>query len=366
MKKLLASLLAVAMMLSVAACATTGTTDTANAAPEEQSAAATDTQAPEPEATEPAAKELKHVDFLLNWTIAADHSPYYVALDKGWYEEAGLDVNIIIGQGSGYSVTAIDAGTADIAIADAPVVFKYHNQGAAAKIIGIIFDKHPNAMYFWDDSGITKPQDIVGKTVAVPETDGHKVMWPAFAAMIGVDPDSVEFVNIESTAKVSALASHNADVVFELLTAYPNFESAIPEGGFSYFLWSDYGFNCYAHSYITNSATIESDPEMLSAFLDVTYRAWEYTLNNPEEAIDILSKYQSINKDDLVKSLYIEFNFLKTENYKANGIGYIDPAKMQQTWDLVNTYQEPLTFDVSEIYDASFLPQTPYTDFTME
>ena len=82
-------------------------------------------------------------------------------------------------------------------------------------------------------------------STAVPETDGHKVMWPAFAAMIGVDPDSVEFINIESTAKVSALASHNADVVFELLTGYPNFASAIPDGGFSYFLWADYGFNCF-------------------------------------------------------------------------------------------------------------------------
>lgn len=366
MKKLLAAILAVAMMLSFAACTTAEEADTTTAAPEDQTATAADTETTDAEAEEPAEKELKHVDFLLNWTIAADHSPYYVALDKGWYEDAGLDVNIIIGQGSGYSATAIDAGTADIAIADAPVVFQYRNQGAKDKIIGIIFDKHPNAMYFWDDSGITCPQDIVGKTVAVPETDGHKVMWPAFAALIGVDPDSVEFVNIESTAKVSALASHNADVVFELLTGLPNFESAIPEGGFSYFLWSDYGFNCYAHSYITNDETITSDPEMLSAFLDVTYRAWEYTLNNPEEAIEILSKYQSINKDDLLKSLYIEFNFLKTENYKANGIGYIDPAKMQQTWDLVNTYQAELNFGVDEIYDASFLPQTPYTDFTMD
>jgi NitT/TauT family transport system substrate-binding protein len=365
MKKLMASILAVAMVLSFMACTAEGTETTAEA-PEEQSAAVTETESSDAEAEQTDEKELKHVDFLLNWTIAADHSPYFVALDKGWYEEVGLDVNVIIGQGSGYSVTAIDAGTADIAIADAPVVFQYRNQDAKAKIIGIIFDNHPNAMYFWDESGITKPQDIVGKTVAVPETDGHKVMWPAFAAMIGVDPDSVEFVNIESTAKVSALASHNADVVFELLTGLPNFESAIPEGGFSYFLWSDYGFKCYAHSYIASDETIENDPEMLRAFLDATYRAWEYTLNNPEEAIEILSQYQSINKDDLLKALYIEFNFLKTENYKANGIGYIDAEKMQQTWDLVNTYQSELSFGVDEIYDAGFLPETPYTGFTME
>lgn len=361
MKKLLSLLLVLVMALGLFACAPA----TEQPVKTDPPASGGTTETPKPAETN-APKELKKVDFLLNWTIAADHSPYYVALDKGWYEEAGLDVNIIIGQGSGYSATAIDAGTADIAIADAPVAFKYRQEGAAVKIIGIIFDNHPNSMYFFDDSGITKPQDIVGKTVAVPETDGHKVMWPAFAAMIGVDPNSVEFVNIESTAKVSALASRNADVVFELLTGLPNFESAIPEGGFSYFLWSDYGFNCYAHSYVTNDETIANDPEMLKTFLDVTYRAWEYTLNNPEEAIEILSSYQSINTVDYLKALKLEFKFLKTENYKQNGIGYINPEKMQQTYDLVNTYQVELGYDVNDIYDASFLPATPYTGFTME
>ncbi|NLD34180.1 MAG: ABC transporter substrate-binding protein [Clostridiales bacterium] len=311
-------------------------------------------------------QELEKVDFLLNWTIAADHAPYYVALKNGWYEEAGIDLNIIIGKGSGFSVTSIDSEMADIAIADAPVVFKFRQEGAAAKIIGIIFDKHPNGMFFYDDSGIKQPADVAGKTVAVPATDGHKVMWPAFAALIGVDPESVEFVNIEPTAKVSALASRNADVVFELLTGIPNFQAAIPQGGFSWFLWADYGFECYAHSYITSDKTIEERPEMLKKFLDVTYRAWEWTVNNPAEAMEILSEYQPINKADLLKSLQIEMDFLKTERYKERGMGYIDPMQIQATYDLVNTYQEKLDYPVEDIYNASFLPETPYNNFELE
>ena len=305
---------------------------------------------------------LEKVDLLLNWTIAADHAPYYVAIKNGWYEEAGLDVNVIIGQGSGYSATMIDAGKADIAISDAPVVFAYKEQGADVKIIGTIFDRHPNSMFFYKDTGIEKPQDIVGKTVAVPATDGHKVMWPAFASMIGVDPDSVEFVNIDSTAKVSALVSRNADVVFELLTGYPNFATAIPEDQFSYFLWADYGFECYAHSYITSSKTIEERPEMLRKFLDVTYRAWEYTITHPEEAIRILAEYQPINIDDLVASLIIEQSFIITDRFKEHGIGYIDPAGIQATYDLVNTYQTKLNYAPEDIYDDSFSPAVPYNN----
>ena len=159
MKRMLSLLLALAMVFALCACGAD-----APAAPAEPAAPAAPADPATPEAPAEPAKpaELKKVKFLLNWTIAADHSPYFVALEKGWYEEAGLDVEVIIGQGSGYSVTAIDAGTADIAIADAPVVFQYRQQGAMAKIIGIIFDNHPNSMYYWEDSGITKPQDLVG------------------------------------------------------------------------------------------------------------------------------------------------------------------------------------------------------------
>ena len=171
MKKFLAVLLVLAMALSLAACTQEKAADA-----DQPAKTADDVKTADDAKNDSEKKELTPVNFLLNWTIAADHSPYYVALNKGWYEEAGLDVNVIIGQGSGYSATAIDAGTADIAICDAPVAFQYRENGAAVKIIGIVFDNHPNSMYFWDDSGITKPQDIVGKTVAVPETDGHKVM----------------------------------------------------------------------------------------------------------------------------------------------------------------------------------------------
>ena len=308
-----------------------------------------------------AAKPLEKVTFLLNWKITGDHSPYYVALKKGWYKEEGLDVDVLLGQGSGYSVQVVDTGKADIAISDAPVPITNRAQGAKVKIIGIIFDKHPNCMFFWKDSGITKPQDVAGKTVAVPATDGHKVMWPAFAKQIGVDADSVKFVNIEPAAKVSALASKKADAVFELYTGKPFMEKAIPPDKLGYIVWSDYGFNAYAHSYIASDATVKNKGDMLRKFLKATYRAWDYTLKNPKEAIDILAEYHPINKDDYVANLTVVMDFFKTERYRNNGIGYIDPGRMRETVELVAKYMNvKMDFPPEDVYDASFLPSPPY------
>jgi NitT/TauT family transport system substrate-binding protein len=249
------------------------------------------------------AADLTKVDFQLNWKISGAHAAYYVAVKKGWFQEEGLDVNIILGQGSGYTVKVLQAKKAHIGIADAPVPIKGIAQGAQIKIVGIIFDKHPNSMFFWKGSGIEKPQDIVGKTVAVPAADGHKVMWPAFAKQIGVAPDSVRFINIEPAAKVVSLATKKADVVFELYTGKPFMEKAIPADKLGNFLWSDYGFNAYAHSLVVRNDVIESNPEMVRKFLKAAYRGWDFTVQNPEEAIMILSEYHPINHTDFVANL---------------------------------------------------------------
>ena len=308
-----------------------------------------------------AAPKTTKVNFQLNWKITGDHSPYYVALKKGWFAEEGLEVNIIIGQGSGYTVQALEAGKAEIGISDAPVPIKLRAEGAKVKIVGIIFDKHPNCMYFWKDSGITKPQDLVGKTVAVPASDGHKVMWPAFAKQIGIDAASVKFVNIEPAAKVAALASRSADVVFELYTGKPFMEKAIPPDKLGYLIWSDYGFNAYAHSYIARDEVIEKNPELIRKFLKVAYRAWDFTLKNPEEAINILSEYHPINRDDYLANLKLVIEFFKTDRYKKYGIGYIDPERMRDTVDTVAKYMNvKVNFKPEEAYTSKFLPDPPY------
>lgn len=308
-----------------------------------------------------APEELQKMNFQLNWKVMGDHAPYYVALKKGWFEEEGLDVNIIIGQGSAYTVQALDTGKAEMGISDAPVPIKLRAEGANIKIVGIIFDKHPNSMYFWKDSGITKPSDIAGKTVAVPASDGHKVMWPAFARLIGVDPGDVKFVNIEPAAKVAALASRNVDVVFELYTGKPFMEKAIPAEELGYFIWADYGFNAYAHSYIARDDVIENNPEMIRKFLKAAYRAWKFTLENPEEAIEILSEYHPINKDDYVVNLEVMMDFFKTDRYAKNGIGYIDPDRIQETVDTVSNYMDvDINFPLSDIYNSDFLPNPMY------
>jgi NitT/TauT family transport system substrate-binding protein len=306
------------------------------------------------------AAALQKVEFLLNYTISADHSPYYIAMEKGWYREEGLDVNIIVGKGSGYSVQMVDTGKADLAIADAANPIVMRDDGAMIKIIGVVFDKIGNCAWFWNDSGIKTPQDLIGKTAALPATDGHKVMWPAFCKLVGIPVDSVKWINIDAAAKVPSLASRNCDVTFELFYTLPFYERALGKDKVGYFLWNDYGYDVYAHSYIASDDTIKNNPELLRKMLKVNYRAWQYALEHQDEAIETLAKYHPINIDEYKASFTYMTELFKTDRYKNQGIGYIDPVRMKLTYDTVNEYQKQLSFPAEDAYDTSLLPNPMY------
>src|SRR5690554_2310453 len=92
------------------------------------------------------AHALDQVTLNTNWAPVGDHAPYYVAKKLGFYERAGLDVDIVRGQGSADAVTRVDAGLAEFGIADAPTVIIARAQGAWVKMVGMVFDLSPFTM----------------------------------------------------------------------------------------------------------------------------------------------------------------------------------------------------------------------------
>ncbi|MBM4333633.1 MAG: ABC transporter substrate-binding protein [Deltaproteobacteria bacterium] len=128
----------------------------------------------------------------LNWFYVGDHSPYFVATEKGWYKEEGLEVNIIPGKGSADVAKKIDVGSAEFGIVDTGVGIVARAQGAKIKNVSMLFDKSPYCMWMWKDSGINSPKDLVGKKIGAPPGDAQRTIFPALAIANGFDP-SIKF-----------------------------------------------------------------------------------------------------------------------------------------------------------------------------
>jgi NitT/TauT family transport system substrate-binding protein len=101
--------------------------------------------------------------FALNWFAVGDHAAYWVALDKGYFTQRGLDVTLENSKGSGDSIAKVDTGRADAGLADTAVVIAALARTAKIRIVGMVFDKTPLNVFSSKDKPIPQAEGSGGQ-----------------------------------------------------------------------------------------------------------------------------------------------------------------------------------------------------------
>ena len=158
------------------------------------------------------AEEKASIDFVLNWIAGGDHAPYYYAKQEGWYDEAGLDVNIQQGKGSSMAAQRTGIGETQIGLADLGTALVAKGKGADFVAVMNIYANSPYGMYWLKSSGIEDIKDFAGKKIGNPPWDAARAMWPALAKVVDMDPASVKWVNVQPNAKLAGLKAGSIDV----------------------------------------------------------------------------------------------------------------------------------------------------------
>lgn len=304
------------------------------------------------------AQALQKVVFALNWFAVGDHAAYWVALDRGYYRARGLDVELQNSKGSGDSLAKVDTGRADIGLADAVVVIPRVAQGARVKIVGAVFDLTPLNIWTRKDTGIARPKDLEGRTLAAPPGDAQRQLFPAFARMTGIDESKVRWLTIEPAAKFVALSEKRADAVPDYTTGQPFWEKAVGKDNLVRMPWSQYGFDTYSMSIIASERTIHERPQVLRDFLAASYQGWRDVLENPKAALEIFKKrVPDIDVSLIEPNMLLGLELMKTERYARHGLGWIDRAKMCRTVEIINTYMPdmPRKVGCDEVFTTEFL-----------
>ena len=306
----------------------------------------------------PEAQTPQRVVFALNWFAVGDHAAYWVALEKGYYKARGLEVELQNSKGSGDSIAKVDTNRADIGLADAAVVIPRISQGAKVKIVGAVFDNTPLNMWMWKSSGITKPKDLEGKTLAAPPGDAQRQLFPAFAKINGIDAGKVKWLNIEPAAKFVALSEKRADVVADYLTGLPFYEKALGKENVASMPWYRHGFDTYSMSIIASEKTIAERAKVLRDFVAASYMGWRDVMDNPKAALAIFKKrVPEIDLALIEPNMMLGLELMKTHRYAKNGIGWVERAKMCNTVELINTYMPdmPRKVGCDEVFTNEFL-----------
>ena len=297
------------------------------------------------------------VTLMLNWFYVGDHSPYFVATEKGWYKDENLEVNIVPGKGSGDVVKKIDVGSAEFGIVDVGVLIVARAQDAKVKVVSQLFDKSPYCMWMWKDSGINSIKDLVGKKIGAPPGDAQRTIFPALAAANGIDASKVTFVNIGAEAKFTALASKQVDVVFDYYSGAPFFHKAMGAENVKSMLFADYGVDVYSNALVVTDKYAKEKGDLVKRFVRASLKGWEFTLKNPEEAINIMAKYRpEIDKAVLLPNLKLIIDLWRTDRYKNNGIGWVDDKKMADSIKIISQYRDiKVEMKSSDVYTNEFL-----------
>lgn len=278
----------------------------------------------------------------LNWFHLADHSPIYLALKKGYYKEEGIELTVLRGSGSADSAKKIDLGQADVGISDAPTVLTAISKGANLRMVAVVYDKAGNNVFFRKSANIRAPKDLVGKKIAVPPADSHRVLWPAFAAMHGIAPDAVTLVNVKPEGKQAIVAANEVDASFDLYTSYAIWEKVLGKGDVGHLLWADFGLPIYGHTYFVNNELIKKNPKLIERFLRATHKGWRDAKASPAASIDaMVEAVPGLDRNTLLATMPQILDLCVTERSARHGLGWIEPELMQKTMDITFASNKP-------------------------
>ena len=296
------------------------------------------------------------VTLQLNWFHLADHSPIYLAMKKGYYKQEGIDLTVLRGSGSADSAKKIDLGQADIGISDAPTVLTAISKGANLKMVAVVYDKAGNNLFFRKGANIKSPKDLIGKKIAVPPADSHRVLWPAFAKLHGIDPASVTLVNVKPEGKQAIVAANEVDAAFDLYTSYAIWEKVLGKGEVGHLLWADFGLPIYGHTYFVNNDLIQKNPKLIERFLRATHKGWRDAKADPAASIDAMAEMvPGLDRNTLLATMPQILDLCVTERSAKHGLGWIEPELMQKTMDITFAGGKPeKPLSVSDVFTNQF------------
>lgn len=293
------------------------------------------------------------------WIIDSGLSGVYLAIDKGYFKKAGIDLSITRGFGSSDTTKKVASGAVVFGQADTGALVVGRSQGLKAKSL-LMYSNH--SMYgIWalKGSGITKPKDLVGKKWGTTAGDVTRTLFPAFASVNGFDPKAVHTVLMDPASLSASLISGKVDAIASFLVRGPVLNSmASKQGkGVVSIPWHKWGISMYSLGLIARDETIASRSDFVQGFIRASQKGIKHELENPNDAIGALLKRHPERSRGLArKTLDIYHAHLVTPFMKEKGIGFIDRKKMKYTRDLITKYRNlKVTVPVDDLFTNRFL-----------
>ena len=310
MKRFLALVCACALTLSLTACAK-----------KEENVAA----------SAPAGESKEKITFVLDWTPNTNHTGVFVAMANGYFDEAGIDVEVVQPPDSGAEVlVASNKAQFGVSFQDSMAPALIGDSALPITAVAALIQHNPSGIVSRAGEGMDKPSGMEGKKYATWDMEVEKATLQQVVEADGGDFSKVELIPSTVTDEVSALESKAVDAIW-IFYGWAGIACEVAGLDIDYFAFADIDpvFDYYTPVIIASNEYLESQPETAKAFLAALAKGYEFAVEHPEEAAAILMDYAPELKSN--EALVVESQKYLAEQYIADASrwGEFDAAR----WD---------------------------------
>lgn len=304
------------------------------------------------------------IKMILNWRYQGPQSWFFLAQDKGYFADAGIEIVMDQGNGSGAAVGQVAGGAYDVGFGDINALIRLASAKPEEAPIGVyqMYNKPPFTVAVLSGSDIKTAKDLEGRKLGGAANDGALKLFPAFSSVAGLDTSGIEIINFKPNLREQMLKSEQVEGVFGYVNTI-RFSAKLsgmnPDEEIRFISYGDYGMDLYSNGMIISKKMAAEQPEAVKGMLTAINKGVADTLADMDEAIESVYKREplinkEIEKERLIATLEDEMGHPELASV---GLGGVDPVRFKKAIDIVveaNGLER--TPDMSEIFTDEFLP----------
>ena len=294
---------------------------------------------------------LTAVTVQLSFSHQAEFAGFYAAQLLGYYAEEGLEVSFVEGGPQVDFIAPVADGTAQFGVAQPADLLLARAAGKRVRSIAVIYRRSPIVFFTLSNSGITRPEDFIGKRIRSTTTIDQTLR--AMLSRLGIEPNEYEVVYLPS--QVDRFASGDVPIWGGLLNLFV-LEVQRAGHAINIIYPDDYGIHFYGNILITTDGLIQKDPGLVQRFTRATLRGWTYVVENPDSAGNLVQTYNPRTDPELENEKMTAS--IPLVNTGEDFIGWMKPQvweEMERTLREQGVLSNPLKID--DVYTMQFLQE---------
>mgnify|MGYP001304130456 CR=1 FL=1 len=298
---------------------------------------------------------LRDITVVLEWTPNTNHTGIYAARALGYFEEAGLDVSIVL-PGDAGSTQLVAAGSAQFGVSTQESVMMARTQEVPVVSVAAILQHNTSGFAAPAERGIRSPKDFEGKTYGGWGDPLERAILETVMSKAGGDPSKLRMVNIGTSDYFTAV-SRDIDFAW-IFYGWTGIEAELRNMPLDMIYLKDMApeLDWYTPVLITSEKLIAEQPETVKAFLAAVSRGYEYAINHPEEAADLLLEAEP----DLDAELVRNSQKWLADQYRADAPRWGEQKR--EVWDsfgswLMDNGLLEREVDIDRAFTNDFLPK---------